>query len=167
MNYLAHVDKCPIAFDKQRLEFPALPVGETSEIILSSTNKSGKEYEVEIVQPYYKVAGFQITPLVQSLPAGESNLISFKFLSEFRDLSPFDSYLYGDTAIDDEFTKALSASAVRNRRLEEKLKALTEGVEVAGGKDDGKGGKKGKKEEKKEDKAPAAKGKKGAKDAAA
>lgn len=58
LGYLAHIAKCPIAFDKQRLEFPALPAGETSEIILSSTNRSGKEYEVEIVQPYFKVAGF-------------------------------------------------------------------------------------------------------------
>ncbi len=83
-------------------------------------------------------------------------------------MSPFDSYLYGDTATEDEFTKALSVGAVRNRRLEEKLRGMTEGVEGgAGGKDEKAGGKKGaKKEDKKEDKAPA-KGKKGPKDAAA
>ena len=123
--YSVQISKSPIVFDKQKLEFPALPVGETSEIILSCINKSQKHYEIEIVPPYYRVAGVQITPVVQSLAPGEPNLISFKYLSEFRDLSPFDTYLYGDTAIEDEFTKALNISAVRNKRLEEKLRALT------------------------------------------
>ncbi len=67
LHYGANIAKCPLQFDKQRLEFPALPVGETSEIILSCTNKGQKIQEVEIVQPYFKVAGVQITPLVQAL----------------------------------------------------------------------------------------------------
>ena len=79
--------KCPITSDKYKIEFPCLPEGEFSESVIELSNKSGKNYTVEVVPPVNPVSGLTVNPLVKPIEAGKSTLVSVKFDSRFRDMT--------------------------------------------------------------------------------
>ena len=79
--------KCPITSDKYKIEFPCLPEGEFSESVIELSNKSGKNYTVEVVPPVNTVSGLTVNPLVKPIEAGKSTLVSVKFDSRFRDMT--------------------------------------------------------------------------------
>ena len=85
--YLVNVTKCPITSDKYKIEFPCLPEGEFSESVIELSNKSGKNYTIEVVPPVNAVSGLTVNPLVKPIEAGKSTLVSVKFDSCFRDLT--------------------------------------------------------------------------------
>ena len=85
--YLVNVTKCPITSDKYKIEFPCLPEGEFSESVIELSNKSGKNYTVEVVPPANPVSGLTVNPLVKPIEAGKSTLVSVKFDSRFRDMT--------------------------------------------------------------------------------
>ena len=85
--YLVNVTKCPIISDKYKIEFPCLPEGEFSESVVELSNKSGKNYTIEVVPPLNAVSGLTVNPLVKPIEAGKSTLVSVKFDSLFRDLT--------------------------------------------------------------------------------
>lgn len=85
--FLVNVTKCQISADKYKVEFPCLPEGEFSESVVELTNKSGKNYTVEVVPPMNAVSGLVVNPLVKPIEAGKSTLVSIKFDSLFRDLT--------------------------------------------------------------------------------
>lgn len=85
--YCVNVSKCPLSTDKMKIEFPALPEEEFSEVVLSLTNNSQKEFNVELVPPNPQLCGLMVNPLVKELPAGKATLVSIKYTSQFRDLT--------------------------------------------------------------------------------
>jgi len=87
LPYLANVTKCPIISDKYKIEFPCLPEGEFSESVIELSNKSGKNYTIEVVPPTNGLCGLTVNPLVKPIEAGKSTLVSVKFDSLFRDLT--------------------------------------------------------------------------------
>lgn len=82
--YCANVTKCPLTVDKQKIEYPALPESEEKEIVLELKNNSHKNYMVEVVPPNLTISGILVNPLVVSLTAGRSSLVSVKYSSKFR-----------------------------------------------------------------------------------
>lgn len=154
--------KCPIVSDKYKAEFPCLPEGEFSESVIELTNKSGKNYTIEVVPPMNAMSGLTVNPLVKPIEAGKSTLVSIKYDSKFRDLT-YQTHADMMAPKNDigEVKATGLAKAGRNKRLEEKIKRQKEERENAAGAADPKA--KGKappaKEAKKEDaKAAAGKG---------
>ena len=165
--YLANVTKCPIVSDKYKIQFPCLPQGEFAESVVELTNKSVKNYTVEVVPPMKGVSGLTVNPLVKPIEAGKSTLVSVKFDSAFRDLT-YKSHADLTAPLLSEVPSATGlAKTGRNKRLEEKIKKQKEEREAAAGASDPKG--KGKaapaKDAKKEDPKADAKGKGGKKTA--
>lgn len=87
LPFLVNVTKCPITSDKYKIEFPCLPEGEFSESVIELSNKSAKNFTVEVVPPMNAVSGLVVNPLVKPIEAGKSTLVSIKFDSRFRDLT--------------------------------------------------------------------------------
>lgn len=87
LPYLVNVTKCPIISNKYKIEFPCLPEGEFSESVIELSNKSGKNYTIEVVPPKNSISGLTVNPLVKPIEAGKSTLVSIKFDSRFRDLT--------------------------------------------------------------------------------
>lgn len=69
------------------MEFPSLPEAEFAEVVLTLNNQTNKNYMIELVPPNPKLSGLMVNPLVQSLAAGKSTLVSVKYTSKFRDLT--------------------------------------------------------------------------------
>lgn len=84
---MASVSKCPIASDKRKIEFPALPETEFAEVVLQLNNSTQKEYIVELVPPLNAVSGLTVNPLVKNLKPGRATLVQIKYDSNFRDLT--------------------------------------------------------------------------------
>ena len=63
-----------------------MPEDEFSEVVLELQNTSQKAVTVEVVPPLYKVSGILVNPLVKSLEAGRSTLVSVRYDSKFRDI---------------------------------------------------------------------------------
>jgi hypothetical protein len=87
LPYQANVSKCPLSCDKNRIEFPALPEHESQEEVFEVSNHSQKNFMVEIVPPNPVLSGLYINPLVKSLSAGSSMLVSMKYISLFREFN--------------------------------------------------------------------------------
>jgi hypothetical protein len=87
INYTANVSKCPLVSDKRKIEFSCLPETEFAEVVVQLSNVSQKEYIVELVPPHSKLCGIVVNPLVKTIPAGTSTLVSLKYSSLFRDLT--------------------------------------------------------------------------------
>lgn len=85
--YCVNVSKCPLSTDKMKIEFPALPEEEFNEVVLSLTNNTQKEYNIELVPPNPQLCGLMVNPLVKELPAGKATLVSIKYTSKFRDFT--------------------------------------------------------------------------------
>ena len=137
--YLANVTKCPITSDKYKIEFPCLPEGEFAESVVELTNKSVKNYTIEVVPPVKGVSGLTVNPLVKPIEAGKSTLVSVKFDSLFRDLT---YKTHADLFAPKEAEKASAlgiAKTGRNKRLEEKLRKQKEEKDAAAGAADPKG----------------------------
>lgn len=75
IQYFAQVSKCPIAADKRKIEFPALPETEFAEVVLQLNNQSQKEYVVELVPPLSALSGLTVNPLVKNLKPGRATLV--------------------------------------------------------------------------------------------
>ena len=84
---MANVTKCPLIIDKRKIEYPALPQTEFSEVVLNINNSSTKDLIVELVPPPTLLSGIQVNPLVKTLIAGKGGLFSIKYHSKFRDLT--------------------------------------------------------------------------------
>lgn len=54
---MANVTKCPLIIDKRKIEYPALPQTEFSEVVLNINNSSTKDLIVEIVPPPALLSG--------------------------------------------------------------------------------------------------------------
>lgn len=72
-----------------KIEFPALPENEQKEVVFEIRNASKKNYMVEVVPPNPQLSGILVNPLVVPLQADRSALVSFKYLSKFRDFTPY------------------------------------------------------------------------------
>ena len=147
--------------DKYKVELPCLPEGEFSESVIELTNKSGKNYTVEVVPPINAMSGLTVNPLVKPIEAGKSTLVSIKFDSKFRDLT----YKSHDDMMAPKTEESVKATGLaktgRNKRLEEKIRKQREEREAAAGAADpkAKGNKAAPgKDPKKEEKPAAAKG---------
>jgi len=121
LPYTCNVVKCPISCDKSKIEFPCLPETEFSEVVLQISNKSQKNYTIEVVPPNPKVSGLIVNPLVKPLPAGRNTLVSVKYNSLFRDLN---YHTYNDVfkpKIPSPKNTGLVVGS-KNKKLEERLK---------------------------------------------
>jgi hypothetical protein len=87
IGYTANVSKCPLVSDKRKIEFSCLPETEFAEVVLQLSNVSQKEYMIELVPPSVHLCGIIVNPLVKTIPAGTSTLVSLKYNSLFRDLT--------------------------------------------------------------------------------
>lgn len=87
LGYIANVTKCPLAIDKRKIEFPALPETEFNEVVFSISNTSQKDYIVEMVPPNPRISGLMVNPLVSIIKAGSGALVSMRYNSKFRDLT--------------------------------------------------------------------------------
>jgi len=54
---MANVTKCPLIIDKRKIEYPALPQTEFSEVVLNINNSSTKDLIVELVPPPTLLSG--------------------------------------------------------------------------------------------------------------
>ncbi len=81
LPFSCNVMKCPIKTDKSKIEFPCLPEGEQSEVVIQVTNESQKPYMIETVPPNMHISGIIVNPLVSELGPGKSTLVSVKYTS--------------------------------------------------------------------------------------
>lgn len=87
--YVAKLQQCPIKISPSLIELPALPSGETTDIILNITNISRKlPYSFEIIPPSFEMAGLNLTPKVcNKLKNGEIKRVLMRYTASFRDIS--------------------------------------------------------------------------------
>ena len=93
LAYSVSLHTAPVGFSASYLEFPGMPIHETSEMSITLTNYSKKvPYNIEIVPPPYELSGLKVTPLVvNKLNTTKSTQVVFKFNADFRDLQKPDS----------------------------------------------------------------------------
>ena len=85
--FVANVTRCPIQADKTKIEYQALPEGESKEIIVELRNTSQKMMMIELVPPNFQLSGLIINPLVIPMSQGRQALVSIKYVAGFRDLT--------------------------------------------------------------------------------
>lgn len=84
---MANVTRCPISTDKSKIEYQALPEGETKEVIVELRNTTQKMMLAEVVPPNFQYSGIMVNPLVISMAPGRQALVSIKYTAGFRDLT--------------------------------------------------------------------------------
>lgn len=97
-----------------------MPESEFNEVVLELTNTYSRPFTFELVPPHYAVSGLTVNPLVKSLEAGRSTLVSIRYDSKFRDADykMMQQIMAPETAE----TKNTGLVNFRNKRLEEKIK---------------------------------------------
>lgn len=88
LPYVAKLQQCPIKISPSLIELPALPAGESTDVILNISNISRKlPYSFEIIPPSIDMAGLSLTPQVcNKLKNGEMKRVLMRYTAAFRDI---------------------------------------------------------------------------------
>ena len=123
--YVANVTRCPITADKTKLEYQALPEGESKEIVVELRNTSGKVMMVELAPPNFALSGLLVNPLVIPMAQGRQALVSVKYVAGFRELTAAavqDQHKAKPKAADGENEEGMPRGLVnRNKKIAERL----------------------------------------------
>ena len=134
IDFKAKKERCSLCLNKNSIEFPILPPGESMDTIIKLTNLDSSPLTCEFILPSSELSGLSLTPAYQILTPGSSSLLKLSYNSKFRDMDPFEYEDFKRSKSSDT-SKPLSPLAntkitalIKRKREEDKEKDAETGI---------------------------------------
>lgn len=88
LHYVAEVTRPDLTLTHNKIDLPALQIGEIVQAATTLRNNSNKDLVFEIFVPDFQVCGLKLTPVVKHLPAKQEVEVNVEYHSFFKTLSP-------------------------------------------------------------------------------
>jgi len=87
IHYFCEVTKPDLEITSNKIDLPALQVGEITQATTSIKNNTNKEIIFEILVPEFEACGLRVTPVVKTLTAKQEIEVNMEFHSFFKKMS--------------------------------------------------------------------------------
>lgn len=88
IHYNCEVVRPDLTISHNKVDLPALQLGETVEATTAFRNNTNKEIIFEVFLPHLLVSGLSLTPVVKTLPPKQAVEINIQYLSAIKTLTP-------------------------------------------------------------------------------